>query len=179
MKLKTQLKTKDAAIRVRPGTRSDLSAIAKLIRGLAKYERLSGECHVTPKALLRDGFGRHRYFETLLAVRGTGSKERPIGYALYFFTYSTFAPGPTMYLEDLFVPKGERRAGIGQALLRELAKTAVKRNCCRMQWAVLDWNQPAIDFYRTLGAKLHKEWISTVLEPAPLRRLAGLPAGHP
>jgi GNAT superfamily N-acetyltransferase len=166
-------------IRIRPGTARDVRAITRLIRELAKYERLAAECHVTPKALLRDGFGRRGYFETLVATRGTRGNERPAGFALYFFTYSTFAARPTLYLEDLFVPERERRVGIGRMLLVALARIAVRRGCGRMEWAVLDWNEPAIEFYRRLGAKLRKQWVPTVLESAPLKRLAGLPARRP
>jgi len=165
-------------LRVRPGAARDVRAIAKLIRDLAKYECLAHECHVTPERLLRHGFGRRRYFETLVATRGDGGKERLAGFALYFFTYSTFKVSPTLYLEDLFVPESERRTGIGRALLEALGRIAVRRGCGRMEWAVLDWNAPAIAFYRNLGAKLRKHWIPTVLDGAPLQRLAKHRAGR-
>ncbi len=96
----------------------------------------------------------------------------PIGLALYYFTYSTFLGRPTLYLEDLFVLPAERGNGAGRALLRALAKIAVRRGCGRMEWAVLDWNTPSIRFCRKLGAKLRREWILTRLAGAPLRRLA-------
>jgi GNAT superfamily N-acetyltransferase len=169
--VKKKLQAKPTPIQVRAGGRRDVAAIAVLIRGLAKYERLAHECHVSPKRLLRHGFGRRRYFETLVATRGN-SKGRVVGFALYFFTYSTFASCPTLYIEDLFVPAEERRAGVGRTLLEALARIAVRRGCARMLWAVLDWNAPAIAFYRKLGAKLHKQWVATALESAPLRRLA-------
>jgi GNAT superfamily N-acetyltransferase len=95
-----------------------------------------------------------------------------VGFALYFFTYSTFLARPSLYLEDLFVLPDERGNGAGKALLRALAKIAVGRGCGRMEWAVLDWNRPAIRFYKRLGAGLRKEWILTRLTGAPLRRLA-------
>jgi GNAT superfamily N-acetyltransferase len=158
---------------VRAGTRHDVAAIAKLIRELAKYERLANECHVTPRRLLRDGFGRRRYFETLIATRRVDGKDRAVGFALYFFTYSTFAARPTLYLEDLFVPENERRAGIGRSLLETLARIALRTGCGRMEWAVLDWNKPAIAFYNKLGAKLRRQWVPTSLEGAPILRLAG------
>jgi GNAT superfamily N-acetyltransferase len=167
-------KPKVEPIRVRAGTSGDVRGIAKLIRELAKYERLADECHVTPERLLRHGFGRRRYFETLIATR----KGRPVGFALYFFTYSTFAASPTLYLEDLFVPEQERRAGVGRALLQALARIAVRRGCGRMEWAVLDWNKPAIEFYRELGAKLRKQWVPACLEKEPLRRLAAASGGR-
>jgi GNAT superfamily N-acetyltransferase len=153
---------------VRRGTRRDASLIAELIRGLARYERLQHECRVEPAAVARHGFGRTRYFETLICRRG----REPIGFALYFFTYSTFLARPTLYLEDLFVVPEARGEGAGRALLRALARIALRRGCGRMEWAVLDWNTPSIRFYRRLGAGLRKEWILTRLTGAPLRRLA-------
>jgi len=116
----------------------------------------------------RHGFGPRRYFETLICRRG----KVPVGFALYYFTYSTFLGRPTLYLEDLFVLPKERGNGAGRALLRELAKIAVHRGCGRMEWTVLDWNTPSIRFYEKLGAKLRKEWVLTRLTGAPLRRLA-------
>ena len=123
----------------------------------------------TPGRIRRHGFGRRRYFEALVCRRG----RTPIGLALYYFTYSTFLGRPTLYLEDLFVLPAERGNGAGRALLRALAKIAVRRGCGRMEWAVLDWNTPSIRFYQKLGAKLRREWILTRLAGAPLRRLAG------
>ena len=123
----------------------------------------------TPGRIRRHGFGRPRYFEALVCRRG----RTPIGLALYYFTYSTFLGRPTLYLEDLFVLPAERGNGAGRALLRALAKIAVRRGCGRMEWAVLDWNTPSIRFCRKLGAKLRREWILTRLAGAPLRRLAG------
>ncbi len=123
----------------------------------------------TAGRIRRHGFGRPRYFEALVCRRG----RTPIGLALYYFTYSTFLGRPTLYLEDLFVLPAERGNGAGRALLRALAKIAVRRGCGRMEWAVLDWNTPSIRFYQKLGAKLRREWILTRLAGAPLRRLAG------
>src|SRR5688572_23931870 len=114
------------------------------------------------------GFGRRRYFETIICRRG----GRPVGMALYFFTFSTFLARPTLYLEDLFVLPEERGAGAGKALLAALARIAVKRGCGRLEWAVLDWNRPAIRFYERLGARLRRQWILTRLTGAPLRSLA-------
>ena len=123
----------------------------------------------TAGRIRRHGFGRRRYFETLICRRG----RTPIGLALYYFTYSTFVGRPTLYLEDLFVLPAERGHGAGLALLRALAKIAVRHGCGRMEWAVLDWNTPSIRFYQKLGATLRREWILTRLAGAPLRRLAG------
>ncbi len=95
-----------------------------------------------------------------------------MGFALYFFTYSTFLARPSLYLEDIFVLPEERGHGAGKVLLEALAGIAVRRGCGRMEWTVLDWNRPAIAFYRRLGARLHKEWILTRLTGTPLKRLA-------
>ena len=157
-----------AALSIRRGTRRDVPTIVALIRGLAEYERLVHEVEITPAKARRHGFGRRPYFETLICRRG----RRPVGFALYFFTYSTFLGRPSLYLEDLFVLPEERRRGAGRALLRALGKIAMARGCGRMEWTVLDWNAPAIRFYRRIGARLHKEWIHTRLTGAPLRRLA-------
>ncbi|HEX7788319.1 MAG TPA: GNAT family N-acetyltransferase [Methylomirabilota bacterium] len=153
---------------IRRGTARDVPVILGLIRGLAEYERLAHEVRATAPRVRAHGFGARRYFETIICRRG----GRPIGFALYFFTYSTFLAQPTLYLEDLFVVPEERGAGAGRALLKALARIAVRRGCGRLEWAVLDWNRPAIGFYRRLGARLHRQWIITRLTGAPLRRLA-------
>jgi len=153
---------------IRRGTKRDAPTILSLIRGLAEYERLAHEVEATAARVRAHGFGRRRYFETLICRRG----GEPVGFALYFFTYSTFLARPTLYLEDLFVRPEERGNGAGLALLRALARIAVRRGCGRLEWAVLDWNRPAIGFYKRLGAKLRRQWILTRLTGAPLRRLA-------
>ena len=153
---------------IRAGTARDVPTILALIRGLAEYERLAHQMEATPARVRAHGFGRRRYFQTLICRRG----GRPIGFALYFFTYSTFLARPSLYLEDLFVLPEERGTGAGKALLRALARIAVRRGCGRMEWAVLDWNRPAIRFYRRLGAQLRRQWILTRLTGTPLRRLA-------
>ena len=153
---------------IRRGTARDVPTILGLIRGLAEYERLAHEVEATAARVRAHGFGPRRYFETIICRRG----GRPIGFALYFFTYSTFLARPTLYLEDLFVLPEERGAGAGKALLKALARIAVRRGCGRLEWAVLDWNRPAIGFYKRLGARQSKQWILTRLTGAPLRRLA-------
>ena len=153
---------------IRRGTARDVPTILRLIRGLAEYERLAHEARATPARVRAHGFGPRRYFETLICRRG----GRPIGFALYFFTYSTFLARPTLYLEDLFVLPEERGGGAGKALLKALARIAVRRGCGRLEWTVLDWNRPAIGFYKRLGARLNKQWIITRLTGTPLRRLA-------
>jgi len=156
------------ALVIRRGTERDVPTILKLIRGLAEYERLAHEVEATTARVRAHGFGRRRYFETIICRRG----GTPVGFALYFFTYSTFLARPTLYLEDLFVLPEDRGTGAGKALLRALARIAVRRGCGRLEWAVLDWNRPAIGFYKRLGAKLRRQWILTRLTGAPLRRLA-------
>jgi len=157
-----------SALSIRRATRRDAPIIFGLIRGLAEYERLAHEMVATTAQIRRHGFGRRRYFDALICRRGRAA----IGFALYFFTYSTFLGRPTLYLEDLFVRPEERGRGAGRALLAELARIALRRGCGRMEWAVLDWNTPSIRFYRKLGAKLRRQWILTRLTGAPLSRLA-------
>ena len=159
---------KRSGLRVRPGTRRDAKTIVALIRGLAEYEKLGHECEATVSGVRRHGFGARRYFETLICERDGAA----IGFALYFFTFSTFLARPTLYLEDLFVVPAARGLGAGRALLTALARVAVRKGCGRMEWAVLDWNAPSIGFYEGLGARLRREWILTRLTGAPLRRLA-------
>jgi GNAT superfamily N-acetyltransferase len=156
-----------ARLTIRRGRPRDLPVILALIRGLAEYERLAHQVEATPARLKRHGFGRRPYFETLLCRRA----RRPVGFALFFFTYSTFLARPSLYLEDLFVLPDERGKGAGKALLRALAKIAIARGCGRMEWTVLDWNTPSIRFYKRLGAKLRKEWVLTRLTGPALRRL--------
>ncbi len=156
------------ALRIRRGLARDVPIILALIKGLAEYEKLTHEVRATRGALRRHGFGRRPYFETLICSRG----RTPIGFALYFFTYSTFLARPSLYLEDLFVLPEERGRGAGRALLRALAGIAARRGCGRMEWTVLDWNTPSIGFYESLGAQLKREWILTRLTGEPLRRLA-------
>lgn len=156
------------ALSIRRATRRDAPVIVRLIRGLAEYERLAHEMVTTAAHIRRHGFGRRRYFEALICRRG----RTAVGFALYFFTYSTFLGRPTLYLEDLFVLPEERGRGAGRALLAELARIAMRRGCGRMEWAVLDWNKNSIRFYKRLGAKLRRDWILTRLTGSALRRLA-------
>ena len=163
-------------IALRPATAADVPAILALIRGIAEYERLSHEVEATEPLLHEHGFGPRRVFEALLAERD----GRAVGFALYFFTFSTFKGRPTLYLEDLFVRPEERRAGIGRQLLTRLAQIAVERDCGRMDWSVLDWNTPARDFYFQLGANAMDAWTVFRMTPEAFGRLAreGVP-GEP
>lgn len=155
-------------LHIRPGTKRDVDTILEMIRGLAEYERLSHEFEATAARLRRHGFGPSPYFKTLICRRD----RKPVGFALYFFNYSTFLARPTLYVEDIFVVPEERGRGAGKSLLSALARIALRRGCGRMDWAVLDWNAPAIRFYKRIGARLRKDWILTRLTGDPLRHLA-------
>jgi GNAT superfamily N-acetyltransferase len=150
-------------IHVRAATCSDVPLIHSLIRDLAEYERLSREMCATESQLDEHLFGSSPRAEVLIAeLRPTDAPQRdepiPVGFALYFHNFSTFLGRPGIYLEDLFVKPEHRGKGIGRALLRELAKTAVARGCGRLEWSVLDWNEPAIEFYKSLHARPMDEW---------------------
>ncbi|GAC1643600.1 MAG: GNAT family N-acetyltransferase [Candidatus Dormibacteraceae bacterium] len=139
---------------IRPGEKADVPVIAHLIRELARFEKLEHEVVMTEDLLARNLFGPHRYAETVLAEDG----GKPIGFALFFHTFSTFLGKPGLYLEDLFVVPNQRGSGVGRALLRELARIALERDCGRLEWAVLNWNRDAIRFYERLGARPNSEW---------------------
>jgi GNAT superfamily N-acetyltransferase len=153
---------------LRPATRADVPTILGLIRGIAEYERLSHEVEATEALLREHGFGPRRVYEAILAERD----GRALGFALYFYSFSTFKARPTLYLEDLFVVPAERRGGIGSRLLTRLAQIAVERECGRMEWSVLDWNTPARDLYFKLGAKAMEEWTVFRMTPDAFARLA-------
>jgi len=139
---------------VRPATTEDVSAILALIRELAAYEHLTHACVATEELLRRHLFGADRAAEALVAeVDGA-----VVAYAIYFKTYSTFLALPGIYLEDIYVQVVHRRKGIGKAMLRELARIAVERGYGRVEWSVLDWNTPSIEFYKKLGAVPLDDW---------------------
>jgi len=139
---------------IRPARVADVPIILKLIRDLATYERAPNEVTATEEQLVDVLFGEKPAAEVLLAFE----KETPVGFALFFHNFSTWLGRPGLYLEDLFVKPEKRGKGYGRALLVDLAKIAYERGCGRMEWAVLDWNNPAIKFYRALGAKPMDEW---------------------
>jgi len=139
---------------IRPARVEDVPLILQLIRDLAAYERAPNEVTATEEQLVDVFFGERRAAEVLLAFEG----ESPVGFAVYFYNFSTWLGRPGLYLEDLFVRPEKRGKGYGRALLVELAKIARERECGRMEWAVLNWNEPAIKFYRALGAKPMDEW---------------------
>jgi GNAT superfamily N-acetyltransferase len=157
------------ATKIRTATAADVPQILAFVRALAVYERApAGAVTATEEGLLRDGFGPQPFYECLLAEEN----GEPAGFALFFFNYSTWRGQPGVYLEDLFVLPELRGKGIGKALLRQVAAAAVARGCRRMQWEVLDWNTPAIDFYRAMGAEFLDEWRNVRLEGTALLRLA-------
>jgi GNAT superfamily N-acetyltransferase len=157
-----------STLTIRLADEADVPLILSFIRGLAEYERLLDECVATESALREHLFGPRPYCEVLIAELAA----EPVGFALYFFNYSTFLARPGLYLEDIFVLPNRRRQGVGQALLRRLAQIAVERGCGRLEWSVLDWNEPAIAFYRRLGARLLDEWTTCRLDGAALKAVA-------
>jgi GNAT superfamily N-acetyltransferase len=139
---------------IRPARVEDVPVILGLIRELATYERAPDEVTATEEQLVDVLFGEKPVAEVLLAFEG----KSPVGFAVFFHNFSTWLGRPGLYLEDLFVKPDKRGKGYGRALLVDLAKVARDRGCGRMEWAVLDWNEPAIKFYRSLGAKPMEEW---------------------
>jgi GNAT superfamily N-acetyltransferase len=156
------------SIRIRAATPDDVRDIHRLVLELADYEHLTHEVTGTPADLHRHLFGPRPYAEALLAHVG----DEVAGFALYFFNYSTFLCRPGLYLEDLYVRPAFRRHGIGRRLLAELARRAVSKGCGRLEWAVLDWNAPSIEFYKGLGARPLEEWTTFRLAGDALTRLA-------
>ena len=146
--------TASASFSIRAARAEDVAIVLELIKGLADYEKLTHEVVATEVALRETLFGEHRYAEVLLAESGGDS----VGFALFFHNYSTFLGAPGIYLEDLFVKPAARGSGIGKALMETVAGLAVARNCGRMEWSVLNWNQPAIEFYRRFGAGPMDGW---------------------
>jgi GNAT superfamily N-acetyltransferase len=157
-----------AALNIRPATRADAATIASLVRELADYEKLADEAKAGPEDFLRELESPNPVIHVLIA-EWNGA---PVGFALYFFNFSTFVGRPGLYLEDLFVRPGQRKHGIGRALLRALARVARERGCGRMEWAVLDWNEPALRFYKSLNARPMTEWIVHRLTPVEIESLA-------
>ncbi len=157
---------------IRAALAGDVPEILRLIRELAEYEKLAHMAVGTPAMLHEALFGARASCEALVAERG----GRAVGFALYFTTFSTFLCKPGLYLEDLFVEPAHRGAGIGKALLARLAERAAERGCGRLEWRVLDWNEPSIRFYESLGASLLKEWILVRMTRPEFEALASTPA---
>lgn len=152
---------------IRPATIADLPLIAQLIRELAEYEQLAHEVRFDEAVLGERLFGPRPYAEVVIGeVDGTAQ-----GFALFFHNFSTFEGKPGVYLEDLFVRPEARGCGLGKALLAHLARLAVERDCARLEWWVLDWNAPAIGFYRKLGARPMDEWTVMRIDGEALARM--------
>ena len=155
---------------IRPATPEDVPIILRFIRELAEYERLSHEVAAT-EDLLRDAlFGEKPSAEAVIGWLG----DAPVGFALFFTTFSTFRARPGLYLEDLYVSPEYRRQGFGKLLLVNLAKIAEARGCGRFEWAALDWNEPAVNFYVQLGATPMDEWTTFRVAGDALTKLANL-----
>lgn len=155
-------------IGIRAARPDDVPLILSLIRELAEYEKLSDEVVATEQHVAAALFGERPFAEVLIGSVGV----EPVGFALFFHNYSTFLGRPGIYLEDLFVRPVARGLGVGRALLARLAAIAIERNCGRLEWSVLDWNEPALGFYRRLGAVAMDEWTVNRLTGDALQNLA-------
>jgi GNAT superfamily N-acetyltransferase len=153
---------------LRPATPEDAPTILSLVRELAAYERAPDAVVATEASFIQHGFGERPVFHVQIAEWG----GEAAGFALYFFGFSTWTGAPVLYLEDLFVRPPFRKRRIGLALMRALAREAVARGCGRFVWQVLDWNEPAIQFYETLGATVLREWLTVRVDGDALARLA-------
>lgn len=153
---------------IRNAEKEDVPLILDFIRKLGDYERLSHEVVATEENLEQNLFGEKPVAEVLIGNEG----EVPVGFALFFHNFSTFLGKPGIYLEDLFILESHRNKGYGKKFLAHLAALAVERNCGRLEWAVLDWNEPSIEFYKSLGARLMNEWIINRITGEELLNLA-------
>ena len=158
-------------LRIAPATERDVAVILRMIKGLAEYERLAEHVVATEDKLRATLFGPRPAAEVVIGYDGSDA----VGFALFFQNYSTFLAQPGIYLEDLFVVPEARAHGYGRQLLAHLARLAAERGCGRLEWSVLDWNQPAIGFYRKLGAVPMEDWTIFRLTGDALTRLAGQP----
>lgn len=159
---------------IRPATRADVPRILAFIRALAAYERMPEAVTLTEESLEHDGFGPNPFYFCLIAEQ----EGRTAGYALYFYKYSTWV-GPGIFLEDLFVEPELRGLGIGKLLLERVAAIAVEKGCKRLEWAVLDWNTPAIEFYKAMGGEFLDEWRNVRVSGEALKLLAGVKTAGP
>ncbi|HEU4959200.1 MAG TPA: GNAT family N-acetyltransferase [Sphingomonas sp.] len=153
---------------IRPATRADVPTILGFVRDLAAFERAPDAVEAT-EAMLENALFAERAAEAVIAERGGAA----VGFALFFHNFSTWTGRKGLYLEDLYVAPEARGSGVGTALLRHLARLAVERGCGRFEWAVLDWNQPAIDFYTAQGAEMQADWRIERVTGKALARLAG------
>ncbi|MBN2699387.1 MAG: GNAT family N-acetyltransferase [Bacteroidales bacterium] len=154
---------------IKPAEKSDTGLILYFIRQLAVYERLNHEVTATEEKLERYLFGEKRMAEVIIGYY----RDTPVGFALFFHNFSTFLAKPGIYLEDLFVLEEYRGKGFGKTMLAYLARLAVERDCGRMEWAVLDWNEPSIEFYKSMGSILLDDWTINRVTGDALNNLAG------
>lgn len=146
----------------------DIPLILSLIKELAVYEKMPDQVSASEESLKKSLFGDKKYAEVIIPEY----KKTPVGYAIFFHNFSTFEGKPGLYLEDIYVKPEYRGKGIGKALLSYLAKIALERGCARFEWVVLDWNEPSIQFYKSLGAKPQDEWIIYRMEDGAMTKLA-------
>jgi GNAT superfamily N-acetyltransferase len=156
------------SVQIRPAAPGDVELIFRLIRELAEYERAPDAVKGNPELLAEALFGAHPTAEALVAERD----GEPVAFALFHGTFSTWECRPGLWLEDLFVPPEHRRGGVGQALLSAVAAIALERGCTRLEWAALDWNEPALDFYAKLNARRLDEWVMHRLDGPQLAAVA-------
>ncbi len=154
---------------IRAAAESDVPVILSFVKQLAAYEKLSHEVVATEEHLRETLFGACKAAEVAIGY----FEGKPVGFVLFFHNYSTFLASPGLYIEDLFVDEAYRRRGFGRALLLHVARLAGERQCGRLEWAVLDWNEPAINFYKTLGAVAMDEWTVFRVTGTALKKLAG------
>jgi GNAT superfamily N-acetyltransferase len=162
------IQTRIDGFEIRKATGEDVPLVLDFIGKLAAYEKLSHEVVATEDLLERYLFGDEKVAEVVIGTY----RDNPVGFALYFFNFSTFLARPGIYLEDLYVLEEHRGKGFGKALLAYLAKLAVEMECGRLEWAVLDWNRPSIEFYKSLGTKILDDWIINRLTGDALTELA-------
>ncbi len=160
----------DSDFKIRHAKKKDIPLVLDFIKAIAEYEKLSHEVVATEKDLEKYLFSDKKVAEVVIAYL----KDEPVGFALYFQNFSTFLGKPGIHLEDLYVHEKFRGKGFGKKLLTYLARLAVERDCGRLEWVVLDWNEPAIKFYESLGAKIMNEWLVTRVTGADLIELAGM-----
>ena len=153
---------------IRHAEETDSALILRFIKELSVYEKLENEVVATEEELRRQLFGEKPVAEVIIGE----DRGKPVGFALFYQSFSTFVGKPGIYLEDLYVVTEERGKGFGRCLLAYLAKLAVERDCGRFEWAVLDWNEPSLQFYKSLGARFMNEWIINRVDGENLRKLA-------
>ena len=164
-----EIKTHIPNFVLREATETDVSLILSFVRELAEYEKLAHEVEATEDALRESLFGDRKIAEVILGYY----QDEPVSFALFFYNFSTFLGRPGIYLEDLYVKPQMRGKGLGRAMLAYLARLALERKCGRLEWWVLDWNEPALKFYRSMGAIPMDEWTVQRLAGGDLEKLAG------